>query len=67
MSEEKKDLTKEEAGTTTEGKKFVVGGPDSYGMYYLKYEGGGQIPHEYVGSKWTELKEIETVCLKLNS
>jgi len=67
MSEEKKDLTQEELGTATEDKRqVVVAGPDTFGMYYLKLDGGGNMPKEFDNCKWTEIKEAQLVADKLN-
>lgn len=66
MSDEKKDSIQEERGTTTEDK-YAIGGPDSFGMYFLKLDGGGRLPKEHEGSRWTDLKEIEMVVNKLNN
>lgn len=67
MSDDKKDLKQEELGTATEDKKqIVVGGPDVFGMYYLKMDGGGAVPKEYEGSKWTEVAEAQRAADKAN-
>lgn len=71
MSEEKKDLVENSTELTTEEskpkkKKFVVAGQDAYGMYYLGYEGGGELPDKLKGEKYTSKSDIEIRVRLLN-
>lgn len=82
MSAEKNDLTKEELGSVTEGKDLSseattsgrkkkvkpmkVMGPDNYGMYYLGFENGGELPTKYKNCRYTGLREVQRVVDEYN-
>ena len=77
MSDEKKDLTEEvQDQTSVESKKkevkkpakkkYIVAGRDAYGMYYIGFENGGELPDKLKNSKFTSEAIAEAFVLKLN-
>ena len=67
MSEEKSVSKKTADGETTavketKKKKYVIAGTDAFGMYYLGFEGGGELPDKLKGSKYTsERSALEAI------
>jgi hypothetical protein len=74
MSEENKDLIEAESTTPTEDspkkekkkKKVIVVGQDSFGLHYLGFEGGGELPNSLKNSKFTSSKDAQEAADSFN-
>lgn len=69
MSEEKNVLNETTGGESTvdkKKKKYIVAGTDAYGLYYLGFENGGELPDKLKGVKYTDHASATAAVLALN-
>jgi hypothetical protein len=74
MSEEKKDLIENIIGSPTEDDKriqdkkrtAVAKGPDNFGMYFIGFSAGGEMPAEYKSNRYTSRVDAERVAEEFN-
>lgn len=74
MSEEKNVSIESTTGSVTEGGKriqdqkrvAVVKGPDNYGMYFLGFSAGGEMPLDYKNNRYTSHADAERALAEFN-
>lgn len=73
MSNEKNDLIEEVLGSVGEDKpqrkvikRIKVVGPDNYGMWYLGWENGGELPKYLKNNKYLKYVEAERAAQAYN-
>lgn len=75
MSEEKNVLTESTTGSVTEGgnkriqdqkRVAVIKGPDNYGMYFLGFSAGGEMPLDYKNNRYTSHSDAERALAEFN-
>lgn len=74
MSEEKNVSIESTTGSVTEGDKriqdqkrvAVVKGPDNYGMYFLGFSAGGEMPLDYKNNRYTSHADAERALAEFN-
>lgn len=66
MAEEDHGPTPSTETVVKKKKKLKVLGADNYGMYYVGFENGGELPKQFKNSKWTSLRDVQEVVDNYN-
>lgn len=74
MSEEKNDLIESTTGSATVEDKpiqhqkrvAVVKGPDNFGMYFIGFSAGGEMPAQFKNNRYTGYAEAERAAEDFN-
>ncbi len=76
MSEEKNDLIESTTGSATvddnskpiqhQKRVAVVKGPDNFGMYFIGFSAGGEMPAQFKNNRYTSHAEAERAVEDFN-